>query len=120
MFSISGSVLPSVDLDDFKNRLVADILQVCDNKEAITERMLQKIKNQLTVSSYSSFKTNADIASSLAFNESQYGDYLYYKNALESFDKITLDEVRNVCKETFKKDAHIFLSLWDQHPEEEE
>ena len=115
-FAVVGSLLPGVDMDKFKKQLITDTIQACDKKDVINERSLQKIKNQLMASYYGGFKTNGDIAQFLGSMESLYGDYRHYKKAIVDYRKMTVSQIRKVCRDTFKPNNHIFLSIWNNHP----
>ena len=113
IFSISGELLPGVSLKKFKRRLIADTLKVCN--KAINERSLQKTKNQFMTSYYSVIQTNGDIARFLGRLELFHGSYQHYKKEIAAYNAITVKQTKKACRKIFKKNNHLFISLWNKH-----
>ena len=101
------------NLNRFRKTLLKETKRLC--KTAITDRGVQKTKNQFLVSYYGSVQNNAGVASFIGSTEKFYGDYKYYEKELEIYDSITTDEVKKVCHEVFDTDKNIFVSVWDRH-----
>ena len=114
IFAIGGELLPGVHLKKFKRRLVADTTKVCGN--AINERSVQKIKNQFMNYYYRAIQTNRGIAYFLGTRELHHGDYQHYKKEIASYNAITVPQVKKTCRQVFKKNNHIFFSMWNKHP----
>ena len=114
VFYIGGKLLKGIGLNRFKKTLVKETKKIC--KTAITERSLQKTKNQYLVHYYNSLQTNAGVAEFLGIREKFYKDYNFYKKELLIYDSIQVQEVQEVCREIFKNQKHIFLSIWRNHP----
>ena len=114
VFFIGGELLRGVDLKKFKKKLVKEARKMCDH--AITERSLQKTKNQYLVDYYNELQTNAGVASFLGLRENFFGDYNFYKKEISIYESIQKDEVRDVCHKIFAKKKSIFFSIWNRHP----
>ncbi|MBL6989093.1 MAG: insulinase family protein [Bacteriovoracaceae bacterium] len=116
VFFMGGDLLKKTNLAQFKRRLLKDTRLAC--KEAITERSLQKTKNQYLISYFNAIQTNSGMAHFLGLNERFYGDYSYYIKELEIYNSITTEEVKNACHELFDDGKYIFLSIWDKNPKQ--
>ena len=114
VFFVTGELLEKTSIPRFKQNLMRDTAEVCI--KAIDERSLQKTKNQYLVSYYNELQTNAGVASFLGQRESFFGDYMTYKDELQTYNSITLAEVQVVCREVFGSDDNFFLSVWEKHP----
>ena len=112
--NIGGKLLSGVSLKKVKKRLIADTLRVCDR--GIDERSLQKARNQLMNRYYNVIRTNRGMAHFLGKNEMFMGDYAHYKKEIAAYNKITVKQLKRVCRETFRKNRHIFFSIWNKHP----
>lgn len=114
VFFFTGELLKRTNLNKFKHRILRDIRRSCD--EAITERTVQKTKNQYLVQYYSELQTNSGVASFVGLRENFYGDYSFYNKELEIYQSITADQVKKACHNIFDKNEYIFLSVWDKNP----
>jgi zinc protease len=113
VFFISGELLKGVNLNKFKYRLSKHLMKACD--KAITERTLQKTKNQYMVGMFQGVQTNAGIASFIGMRENFYGDYNFYKKEIDIYNNISEEEVRKACRSVFKGNESIFVSVWNKH-----
>lgn len=113
IFYMMGQLQKGVGINQFKRRLTRDSAKFCKN--AISERAVQKTKNQYLVGYYQSIKTNAGVAQFLGLRENTFNDYNYYQKELETYNSITADEVRQVCTQVFKGNKNIFVTVWDKH-----
>ena len=114
VFFLMGELLRGVNINKFKNRLFKDFKNICDN--AITERSLQKTKNQYFQGYYRGIQTNAGIASFLGNRESYFNDYEYYKKELSIYNSITVAELKSTCKQVFKDKDYTLITSWNKHP----
>jgi zinc protease len=115
VFYINGELLDGVSLAGFRKRLLKDSLRFCE--DGLSERALQKTKNQYLVGYYKELNTNAGLASFLGLRENFFGDYRYYQKELKTYSSIALDEVKETCRDVFSDKQQIFLSVWDKHAE---
>lgn len=114
VFYISGELLKGVGLKSFKRNFMRNMRSVC--KSAITERNVQKTKNQYLISYYNELKTNAGVAHFLGNREKYFNDYAYYKKELEIYNSITTEQVMENCKKIFSSRDNMFVSVWQHHP----
>lgn len=114
VFFISGQMLKGKSLRSAKRRLERNLLGYCD--KAITERSLQKTKNQYLIGYYRELETNKGVAHFLGIRENFFNDYDYYKKELEIYKNIEVPEVIAKCKEMFKGNKSLFVSVWNKHP----
>ena len=113
VFFFSGELLRKTNLKKFKRRILKDIRKSCDS--AITERTVQKTKNQYMIQFYSELGSNSGIASFIGLRESFFNDYSFYHKELEIYKNITAEQVKTACKKIFANNEYIFLSVWDKH-----
>tara|TARA_B100000029_G_C17572324_1_gene957050 strand:+ start:1138 stop:2526 length:1389 start_codon:yes stop_codon:yes gene_type:complete len=113
VFYMIGHSLKKEHPEKIKQTLLKRMDVICD--EAITERALRKTKNQYFMSYLGGLRSNAGAARFLGNFEFYHGDYNYYKKEWEAYNSITSEEIKKACREVFKKDQFIFLSIWDQN-----
>lgn len=81
------------------------IYKVLDNieKDGITDKELQKIKNQKLMEFYGSIETINGKANSLGTYELFFGDYKKMFTAPDEYANVTKEDVKRVAKQYFKK-----------------
>ncbi|OUR97032.1 hypothetical protein A9Q84_11915 [Halobacteriovorax marinus] len=114
VFFFSGDLLKRTNLKRFKRKILRDIKKSCDI--GITDRSVQKTKNQYMIQYFHELQSNSGVASFLGLRENFFNDYAYYKKELEIYKSITTDQVKTACKKLFAKNDYIFLSVWGKHP----
>lgn len=72
-------------------------------EEGVTERELQKVKNQKLVEFYHSMETIDGKANTLGTYELFFGDYKKLFNAPEEYEKVTVDDIKRVAEKYLKK-----------------
>lgn len=110
VFFLQGTLLKKTSLNEFKKRYLKDTLNFCE--EAITERSLQKTKNQYYVSYYDELDSNGGVAQLIGQREIFYNDYKYYLKELDTYNSITLSELKKACNEVFRSNKSIFINIW--------
>ncbi|MCO4793118.1 MAG: insulinase family protein [Bacteriovoracaceae bacterium] len=113
VFFMMGQLLKGVGIKQFRRRIARDSVRFCSG--SITERTVQKTKNQYLIGYYSDIQTNAGVAQFLGLRESLFNDYNFYKKELDIYNSITVDEVKTVCNELFKGGKNIYVTVWDKH-----
>lgn len=113
VFFFAGQLLEKKSLKDFKKDIFKTLKNSCES--AITERSVQKVKNQYLVQMLSSLDTNAGIASFLGNREVYFGDYSFYKKELEIYNSVSVEELKVVCQKYIDENKSIFLSIWNKH-----
>jgi predicted Zn-dependent peptidase len=112
LFFIGGELVRGVKIDDFRKDLQKKLLSYCETE--ITPRNIQKIKNNYLVDLYGGLDTNAGLAQFLGDRQLLFGDWRVYKNELELYEKVSVEDVKSMCLETFGKES-VFVSVWNQH-----
>ncbi len=114
VFFIGGQLLSGVNMKSFKKDLLKKIKKTCSGE--LTERSLQKVKNQYLVNFFDGLDTNDGIASFLGNRQAFYGDYSHYNKEMEIYNSITLDEVQSSCEKYLKRENSIYLTIWKNNP----
>ncbi len=111
-FFVGGELVKGIKLEDFRLDLQKKLMGYCQTE--ITERSIQKIKNNYLVDLYSGLDTNAGLAQFLGERQLLFGDWRFYKKELTLYEKVTVSDVRKECMDVFSRPS-IFVSVWDQH-----
>lgn len=114
VFFFSGDLLKRTNLKRFKRKILRDIKKSCD--KGITDRSVQKTKNQYMIQYFRELQSNSGVASFLGLRESFFDDYAFYNKELQIYKSITTDQVKSACKKLFSNNEYIFLSVWEKHP----
>lgn len=112
-FFVGGELVKGVKLEAFRADLQKNLPAFCNTE--ITPRTLQKVKNNYQTDLYSGLDTNAGLAQFLGERQLLFGDWRVYKNELAEYEKVTVEQVKQVCSELFSQ-PHLFVSVWNQHP----
>jgi zinc protease len=115
VFWIAGEVARGKSLNRTTNKLIRETKSLCG--KAISERSLQKTKNQYMLGYVSEIETNDGIAQFLGLREAYFKDYRFYKKEIEIYNSITVEEVKSSCESLFKDGKHILVSIWNKHPD---
>lgn len=111
-FLIGGELIKGIKIDEFRKDLNIKLKKYCESE--ITERNIQKIKNNYLVDLYASLDTNSGLAQFLGDRQAIFGDWKYYKTELQNYENVTITDVKALCLETFDKHS-VFVSVWDKH-----
>jgi zinc protease len=111
-FFVGGELVRGVKLDEFRKDLSKRMKSFCETE--ITARNIQKIKNNYLVDLYSGLDTNAGLAQFLGERQLLFGDWRKYKSELALYEKVTVDDVKNVCHE-ITSGKTVFVSVWSKH-----
>jgi len=114
VFYVSGQLLSGKSLRKTEYNLKRTLSRSC-NEKVISQRNLDKIKNQYRVSTYSQLITNSGMAQLVGNAQVYYGDYTKYEDELRIYDEITLNEVIAECKNIFRNSKSIFISVWNKN-----
>ncbi|MBF0362278.1 MAG: insulinase family protein [Oligoflexia bacterium] len=120
LYLVTGELLNETTLENFKSIWHKDQKNFC--KEGITERAVQKAKNQYLVGLFSGLETNGGVADLIGESEFYYNDYNYYLQELQEFNSIRLKDIMKVCEDIFvnnnnaQKKNYGFFSVWEKHP----
>jgi zinc protease len=111
-FFIGGELVRGVKLPEFKVDLQKKLIGFCDSE--VTARSIQKIKNNYLVDLYGGLDTNAGLGSFLGERQIVFGNWRFYKEELNMYEKVTVEDVKAACKEVFSKPS-AFVSVWNMH-----
>ena len=101
LFQIYAVTSQKVNEADLEKAIYEEIEKV--KKEGITARELQKIKNQKLMQFYSQIETINGKSNNIGTYELFFGDYKKMFNAPAEYEKVTMDDVKRVANEYFKK-----------------
>ena len=101
LFWLYASTSPDATEKDVENALNEEIEKV--KKDGITEKELQKIKNQKLIEFYKQLETINGKANNIGTYEVFFGDFKKMFDAPEEFNKVTAGDVKRVVNEYFKK-----------------
>jgi zinc protease len=111
-FFIGGELVRGIKISDFQKDLLAKLQSYCSSE--VTERNIQKVKNNYLVDLYSGLDTNAGLAQFLGDRQMIFGNWRHYRNELQNYEKVTVKDVKDLCHETFSKN-NVFVSVWNKH-----
>lgn len=111
-FFVGGELVRGVKLKDFRDNLLNKLNGFCDSE--VTERTIQKVKNNYLTGLYGGLDTNAGLASFLGERQIIFGDWRFYKQELDMYERVSVNDVKAVCRETFTKPS-VFVSVWNMH-----
>ncbi len=112
VFVIGGQLLKGKSLRSLKKNLKRDLKRVCSR--AINEREVQKVKNQYLVSFFSSLETNDGLAELVGKDEAFFGNPKQYIKDLNTYMKISSEDVMSECQKLLSKTRPIFLTIWNK------
>ena len=101
LFWFYASTSPDVPEKDVEIAIYEEIEKV--KKDGITEKELQKIKNQKLIEFYKQVETINGKANNIGTYEVFFGDFKKMFDAPDEFNKVTASDVKRVANEYFKK-----------------
>ena len=110
-FVFGGELVSGVDPKVFKKKLLSELKNSCQS--AITERNLEKVKNQYLVEMYNQLSTNSGIAQFVGEYELVYGHYLAYEKEFAFYQKLTVNELKKSCQELLSKPV-VYVVVWNK------
>lgn len=113
VFFVGGELLSGKSPKNLKKDLIQSLEKGCD--VAISERAVQKVKNQYFIEMLAGLDTNAGVAKFIGDREFYFGDHEFYKKELAIYQGVSVSELRSTCKKYLKREKNIFLSIWNQH-----
>ncbi len=111
-FFIGGELVRGVNIEKFRKELTERLKLFCDSE--ITEKNIQKIKNNYLVDLYSGLDSNAGLAQFLGERQLLFGNWRKYQDELALYEKVTVSDVKAVCQE-ITDGKSVFVSVWDKH-----
>lgn len=101
LFQIYGTCAAGVDECTMEKAILDEVDQIVKN--GVTEKELQKVKNNALVDFYHSMETISDKADTIGTYEIFFGDYKKMFSAPEEFKKVSLDDIKRVAQTYLKK-----------------
>ncbi|MEO5909501.1 MAG: pitrilysin family protein [Pelobium sp.] len=101
LFQIYVTANKGKSTDEIEKAVYSELDKIA--KEGITEKELQKIKNQKLMKFYSAVETIDGKSNSLGTYELFFGDYKKMFTAPDEYAKVSLDDVKRVANQYFKK-----------------
>lgn len=96
VFSVYASAKPKVTAATIETKILEQIEKI--KTGPITEKEMQKTRNQILMSYVSGLKTIGGKARALAASEIYFNDYSVMFKDLENYNKVTVDDVQRVAK----------------------
>ena len=112
VFIIYATASSLENADAMEKAIYAEIEKIA--KEGITEKELQKIKNQKLMEFYQNIETINGRANSIGSYEFFFGDYKKLYEAPELFSKVSIGDVQRIANKYFKKENRTFGILKPQ------
>lgn len=111
-FFIGGELVRGVKINEFKKDLENNLKKFCETE--VTERNIQKVKNNYLVDLYAGLDTNAGLAQFLGERQLLFGDWKFYKKEFSLYEKVTVEDVKTSCLEVFGQ-KNVFVTVWDKN-----
>ena len=115
-FMIGGELVRGVDPIEFKKALLKGLKESCGR--AVTDRALQKVKNQYETSLFRDLDSNAGVAQFVGDRQAFYGDWAYYRKEWQIYSQLKAPEVKQACEEVFAAKNHVWVTVWEKNTEE--
>lgn len=101
LFYLYGVASPGTSPELLESEMIQIINDIALN--GVSERELQKVKNQKLVALYSSLETIDGKSNTLGTYEMYFGDYNKMFSAPQSYETLTVDDIQQVAKKYFTK-----------------
>lgn len=101
LFSVGAVANKNVDALNLEGAIYMEIEKI--KTDGITEKELQKVKNQKLMEFYNQVETINGKSNTLGTYELFFGDYKKMFSAPESFNKVTAKDIQEVAKKYFSK-----------------
>jgi zinc protease len=112
LFSIRGALVKGQKLNQVIQLVQKKLKESCET--AINEKAFLKTKNQFLIGAYSELETNDGTALFLGLRESIFNDFNFYHKEFEIYSKISLEEIKNECRDLFAKKPVVF-TIWNKN-----
>lgn len=101
LFQVYATAAKDAKEIDLETAIYAEIEKI--KTEGITEKELQKIKNQKLMEFYEQIETINGKSNNIGTYELFFGDYKKMFDAPAEYNKVTIDDIKRVANEYFKK-----------------
>ena len=101
LFTVNAVSNKSVNIEDLESAIYDEIEKI--KKEGVAANELQKVKNQKLIDFYNQVETINGKANNIGTYEVFFGDYRKMFDAPSLYNKVSLDDIKRVANEYFKK-----------------
>ena len=101
LFTIGAVTAKNINETDLEKAIYEELEKI--KKEAVTEKELQKIKNQKLMEFYGQIETINGKSNNIGTYEVFFGDYKKMFDAPAAFNKVTIEDVKKVAEKYFIK-----------------
>ena len=101
LFRISASAKSGKSIEDIEKGIYEELEKI--KKNGITDRELQKVKNQKQIDFYNQVETINGKSNNIGTYEVFFGDYRRMFDAPAAYNKVTADDIKRVANTYFKK-----------------
>ncbi len=112
VFFIGGAMLNGGNRAQFKGELIREVRKSC--RKAISKKAVQKVVNQYLVEMLSGLETNAGVARFIGDREVYFGSYEFYKDEINTYRSVTVEELESACQKYLADADSLFLTIWNQ------
>lgn len=101
LFTVNAVSNKGVKIEELENAIYDEIEKI--KKDGVTANELQKVKNQKLIDFYNQVETINGKANNIGTYEVFFGDYRKMFDAPSLYNKVSLDDIKRVANEYFKK-----------------
>ena len=101
LFTINAVANRNVKVESIEEAIYKELDKI--QKEGITEKELQKVKNQVMIDLYNQLETINGKSNNIGTYEVYFGDYRKMFDAPKEYNKVTVDDIKRVANTYFKK-----------------
>lgn len=109
VFIFGSSLKPGIKTQDVESTMQAEIVKV--QSQFVSEKELQKAKNQVMKEFVDGLATIDGRAQALAINEILFGSYEKLYSDLAEYSKVTVQDIQRVAKQYFKPSRRVVTIL---------
>ena len=117
LFYVYGIAAKGVSAEQMENAIIAEINKVM--REGVSEKELQKAKNNLTIGFHREMATINGKADTIGNYEVYYGDYRKLFEATNAYNALTVEDIQRVAKQYLRK-ANRTVAIMDSKEDSNE
>lgn len=103
LFTVNAVTNRGVKVDDLERAIYEEIERI--KKEGITAGELQKVKNQKLITFYNQIETINGKSNNIGTYEVFFGDFKKMFDAPKEYEKVSIEDIKRVANEYFKKSS---------------
>lgn len=109
VFMVQGSMRPGKNRESAEKAIYAELYKLRSGK--VTDKELEKAKNQIMADYVNSLKTVHNKARQIATNEVLFGDYTMFFKDLERYRSVTAEDIQEAAKKYLKPGQRSVLRV---------